>query len=312
MSTALDAPGRLEFAALGTTALLVVTAPDRMSQAEAVLRAELAAIDEACSRFRADSEISRLHLAAGRAVTVGPLRGEALAAAFRAAELTGGLVDPTVGAAVCVLGYDCDFAAIPSDRPGPPPPRPAPGWRRLKWNPAHPGLLLPRGVSLDLGAIAKALAADRAARHAANAAGCGVLVGLGGDIAMAGVAPDGGWRVAVADDHRNALHQPAQTISMSTGGLATSSTVTRTWLRGRDRHHHIVDPRTGANPDSAWRTVSVSAASCVDANTASTAAIVLGDAAPGWLAGLGLPARMVTKDGQVHTTGGWPDLEDGG
>ena len=319
MSAALTLPGRLELAALGTSALLLVTDPARLDRGAAVLRAELAEIDRACSRFRPDSEITKLHRAAGRPVTVSPLLAEAIDAALRAAELTGGLVDPTVGAAVRALGSDRDFAQVRAmqERRGAgnglpeAPARPAPGWWRVHWDRDSREVLLPRGVTLDLGATAKALAADRAAHRAAEATGRGVLVGLGGDLGLAGTPPDGGWRVAVADDHRHAMHSPAQTISVTSGGLATSSTVARAWRhRGRLRHH-IVDPRTGDNPAPLWRTVSVAAGSCVDANIASTAAIVLGRAATDWLVRRGMPARLVTEDGQVVHTAGWPLTEEG-
>ena len=325
MSATLTRPGRLELSALGTSALLLVTDPARLDHAAVVLRAELAEIDQACSRFRGDSEISQLHQAAGGPVTVGPLLAEALGTALRAAELTGGLVDPTVGAAVRALGYDRDFAEIraadqraarSASVAGQPSTigvrtrrRPAPGWWRLRWDPARREVLLPRGVLLDLGATAKALAADRIAGRAARAARCGVLVSLGGDIAVAGPPPVDGWRVAVADDHRSALDQPAQTVAIVAGGLATSSTVARSWRRGQRVCHHIVDPRTGDNPAPIWRTVTVAAASCVDANTASTAAVILGAAAPDWLSRRGLPARLVTPTGQVVHTAGWPVSE---
>jgi len=319
VNAALTVPGRLELAALGTSALLLVTDPGRLDRAAAVLRAELAAIDLACSRFRPDSEITKLHRAAGRPVTVGPLLAEAIDAALRAAELTGGLVDPTVGAAVRALGYDRDFAQVRAmqERRGTGdglpevPARPAPGWWRVHFDRDSREVLLPRGVTLDLGATAKALAADRAAHRAAEATGRGVLVGLGGDLGLAGTPPDGGWRVAVADDHRHAMDSPAQTISVTSGGLATSSTVARAWQHRGRRRHHIVDPRTGDNPAPLWRTVSVAAGSCVDANTASTAAIVLGRAATDWLVRRGMPARLVTEDGQVVHTAGWPLTEEG-
>ncbi|MDT7640365.1 MAG: FAD:protein transferase [Pseudonocardiales bacterium] len=329
MNGALTLPGRFELTALGTSALLLVTQPRLLDRAAEVLRRELAEIDRVCSRFRTDSEITKLHRAAGRTVIVSPLLAEALDAALRAAAITGGLVDPTVGAAVRALGYDRDFAqvqALESRRGadgggvdgrgsgGSAPmeePRPAPGWWRLHWDPAARELLLPRGVSLDLGATAKALAADRAARRAAEVTGCGVLVGLGGDLGMAGAPPEGGWRVAGAADHRDALDSPAQTNSVASGGLATSSTVARAWRHGGRRRHHIVDPRTGDNPAPLWRTVSVAAGSCMDANIASTAAIVLGGVAPDWLASRGLPARLVTETGQVVHTAGWPMTEEG-
>jgi thiamine biosynthesis lipoprotein len=134
-----------------------------------------------------------------------------------------------------------------------------------------------------------------------------VLVSLGGDVRVAGPAPEDGWRIAVGDDHERALVDPELVVSITAGGLATSSTTRRAWRRAGRTVHHIVDPRTGDVPASRWRTVSVAAATCVDANTASTAAVVLGDAAPGWLADRRLPARLVDLDGAVITTAGWPE-----
>jgi FAD:protein FMN transferase len=302
--TAACTPARIVVTALGTTALLAVAEPDALDAAERVLRAELAAIDAACSRFRPDSEISRLPL--GTATPVSPLLAEALGVALRAAEQTDGLVDPTVGHAVRALGYDRDFASIDPDGADPlPAPQAAPGWWRVGWDGAT--VVLPRGVALDLGATAKALSADRIATRAAAATDAGVLVSLGGDVRVAGPAPADGWRIAVGDDHERALVDPELVVSITAGGLATSSTTRRAWRRGGRTVHHIVDPRTGDVPASRWRTVSVAAATCVDANTASTAAVVLGDAAPGWLADRRLPARLVDLDGAVITTAGWPE-----
>jgi thiamine biosynthesis lipoprotein len=302
--TRTSTPARIVVTALGTTALLAVAEPDALAAAERVLRAELAAIDAACSRFRPDSEISRLPL--GTATPVSPLLAEALGVALRAAEQTDGLVDPTVGHAVRALGYDRDFASIDPDGADPlPAPQAAPGWWRVGWDGA--AVVLPRGVALDLGATAKALSADRIATRAAAVTGAGVLVSLGGDVRVAGPAPADGWRIAVGDDHERALVDPELVVSITAGGLATSSTARRAWRRGGRTVHHIVDPRTGDVPASRWRTVSVAAATCVDANTASTAAVVLGDAAPGWLADRRLPARLVDLDGAVITTAGWPE-----
>jgi thiamine biosynthesis lipoprotein len=296
---------RVELTALGTTAGLVVTEPRALDRAEQVLRRELAAVDEACSRFRADSEIARLHERAGSPVAVGPLLAEALTVALRAAALTDGLVDPTVGDAVLALGYDRDFDAVAADHPDPAgPARPAPGWWRLNWNPATRQVLLPRGVTLDLGATAKAMAVDRIAVRAAQRAGCGVLVSIGGDIRAIGPAPDGGWRVGVGDDH--AQPEPDVTVTITGGGLATSGTTRRNWRRAGRPVHHIVDPHTGDVAAPGWRTATVAAATCVDANIASTASIVMGATAPGWLAERLLPARLVTDSGQVTTTAGWP------
>jgi thiamine biosynthesis lipoprotein len=289
--------------ALGTRAGLVVSEPRALAPARRAVEAELEAIDLACSRFRDDSDLSRLNARSGGATRVGPRLLEAIGVALRAAALTGGIVDPTVGHALILAGYDRDFAQI-----GDAPPTLAAawvaGWRAISVDPARGTVRVPRGVRLDLGATAKALAADRAAAAAAAAApGAGVLVNLGGDIAVAGPAPAGGWAVRVADDHQAPPDAPGQSLGLGGGGLATSSTTVRRW--GSDAHH-IVDPRTGLPAVSPWRTVSVAAATCVDANVASTAAIVLGDAAPAWLAARALPARLVDHDGRAHAVAGWP------
>jgi FAD:protein FMN transferase len=294
----------VRWSALGTTAELVVSDPAALSPAHRAVVAELAAIDRACSRFRPDSELVRLNAAAGRTVAVGPLLGEALDVALDAARRSGGAVDPTVGAALVAVGYDADFAALPADGPAIVA-RPAPGWRTIRRDRAAGTVTLVPGVQVDLGATAKALAADRAARAAAEAAGgAGVLVSLGGDVAIAGPPPGDGWAVGVADDHRDA--RPAATVLLREGALATSSVTQRRWRRGGRTLHHILDPRTGAPVAPVWRTVSVAADSCVAANTASTAAIVWGARARRRLARAGIHARLVSLDGSVATTGGWP------
>lgn len=299
-------PARVSFPALGTTAVLLTVDPARSDVALAALRAELAAVDTACSRFRPDSELSRANAAAARGpVPVSALLADALDVALRAAALTGGAVDPTVGPALVALGYDRTFADVA--RNGPPPVlRPAAGWWTVGWDPALRLLRLPAGTTLDLGATAKALAADRAARRAARAAGCGVLVNLGGDLSAAGHPPPGGWRIAMADDHAAPAAGRPPLITVHRGGLATSGVAVRSWTRGGRARHHIVDPVTGDSARAVWRTVSVAAADCVDANTASTAAVVLGERAVEWLRGTGLPARLVGADGAVHHLGGWP------
>jgi FAD:protein FMN transferase len=183
--------------------------------------------------------------------------------------------------------------------------RPEP-WRAIELWDDPPRVRLPVGISVDLGATAKALAADRAARAAHQAGEVGVLVALGGDIATCGRPPHGGWSVHVTDDHRDGPTAPGQTISIQSGGLATSSITARRWLHGGRAMHHILDPRDAEPVRATWRTASVAAATCLDANIASTAAIVLGEQAQSWLAEQGLPARLVAVDGTVVIQGGWP------
>jgi thiamine biosynthesis lipoprotein len=167
-------------------------------------------------------------------------------------------------------------------------------------------VLVPGGYTIDLGATAKAWCADRAARAAAAATGAGVLVGLGGDLSIDGPAPVDGWPVQLAADHAALLDPAAPSVALAGGGLATSGTAVRRWTRGARQLHHILDPRTGLPAESCWRTASVAAATCADANIASTAAIILGPSAPAWLAARGLPARLVGEDGHVEHVGAWP------
>ncbi|MGH7733651.1 MAG: FAD:protein FMN transferase, partial [Gemmatimonadales bacterium] len=243
-------------------------------------------------------------------VEVSPLLAEAIAVALRAARMTDGDVDPTVADAMSALGYDRDFSLLPAV--GPPvrlAVRAVPGWRQVRLDEQARLLTLPRGVHLDLGATAKAWAADRAASRLAGTLGCGVLVGLGGDISVAGPAPEGGWRVRVQDitgRPEDPPEGPAAVVAIRVGGLATSSTTARRWRRGGDVLHHILDPRTGLPAEPVWRTVSVAADSCADANAASTAAVIRGRRALGWLAQLALPARLVDATGVVFTVAGWP------
>jgi len=173
-----------------------------------------------------------------------------------------------------------------------------------------PVVSIPAGTHLDLGATAKALAADRAAAAAAAVAGCGVLVNLGGDLACAGPAPPAGWPVRIAEDHAAAAGADDQLITVAGGGLATSSSTVRRWRRAGREQHHLVDPRTGRPARSPFRTVTVAAATCVDANTASTATLVAGDDGFEWILRTSLPARVVRHDGTVCAVNGWPAAAD--
>jgi len=295
----------ITFPALGTTATLCVTDSARLDQALSELERELLAIDAACSRFRPDSELVALNAAAGAPFATSPLLCEAIEVALRGSGATGGLVDPTVGRSLRLAGYDRTLELVRA-RVRAPRFASVTGWRRIELDRERRLVRIPRGVELDLGATAKALAADRAAAAAASVAGCGVLVSLGGDIALGGEPPPGGWSVHVADDHAARLDSPGPTVAIGSGGLASSGTTVRRWRAGAAVLHHIVDPRTGRPAVTPWRTVSVAARSCVDANVASTAAIVLGEEAPAWLERLGLPARLVSAAGVVEAVAGWP------
>ena len=299
-----------DWRALGTWIRIVVTEPGRLGEARSILESDLAELDEACSRFRADSELCRLERSAGQWAAISPLLTAAISVALGAAAVTGGDLDPTVGSAMRELGYDRTFDHVP---PTGPPVRMGirrwPSWQRIRFDPQNRRIMLPPGIGLDLGATAKAWAADRAAAKLAAALGCGVLVSLGGDIAIAGELPAGGWRVRVQDVTSPPLDLrsgPGCTVVLHGGGLATSSTVARRWQRGGDVLHHILDPRTGLPAAAVWRTVSVVARSALDANIASTVAVIRGYGARRWLGDRGVAARLVSEAGAVETLGGWP------
>ncbi len=300
-------PAIYRTSAWSTRVDLLVTDPDVVVEAARLLQIILDRIDAVASRFRSDSEVCRLQQSAdGRTPTaVSADLSEAVAIALRAARLTGGTVDPTVGVALCRIGYDRDFSLMESDISSDgTDPEPVVGWRSVLLDTVGSTITMPAGTLLDLGATAKAWAADRAAREIAFRLGCGSLVSLGGDVSVAGATPVAGFCVGVADvcGHPD----PLATVSIDSGGLATSGVGRRHWTLDGRPAHHLIDPATGRSVASPWRTVSVAAGSCVDANTASTAAMIMGEDAVAWLDDAGLPARLVRTDGTVMTLAGWP------
>jgi thiamine biosynthesis lipoprotein ApbE len=299
--------------ALGGSLRVVVTGEVDVRVAKTAIDELLRAIDIAASRFRDDSELSRLNATAGKEVVISPLLSRLLAAALRGARVTGGAVDPTVGTAIKLAGYETDFTQVPAD--GSPITLTVsriPGWRAIQFDEASRTVRVPAGVEIDLGATAKALAADMAVAAALKAMGAGgVLVSLGGDIAVAGDTPPDGWPIQASEDSGAPIERGEETISIRSGGIATSSTTVRRWTRGGIVLHHIIDPATGLPTTGPWRTATVVAGTCVDANIASTAAIVMGTAAIAWLEANRLPARLVDREGAVHRMSGWPEPVDG-
>jgi thiamine biosynthesis lipoprotein ApbE len=299
-----------DWRAIGTGVRLVVNDGDLAAARVAVERV-LDEVDRVYSRFRPDSELVALNAARGTRVRVSPLLARAIEGSLEAARRTGGAVDPTVGRALRITGYDADFDLIAgTSRPIELRLAPVPGWSVIAFDAAARTVRVPSDVELDLGSTGKGLASDLCAAAALADAGpdAGVLVSLGGDVATAGRAPEGGWRILMSEDSRADADGPGEVVAIEHGALATSSTTVRRWSTSEGvTAHHIVDPRTGLPADTAWRTATVVAETCEAANAASTAAIVLGHAAPDWLASVGLPARLVAQDGSVVRLGGWPE-----
>ena len=296
--------GTRNWSAWSCTVRLVIEDERHLDAACAELAAILDRVDMAASRFRADSALSYANAHRGLPVAIPRVLLDLVDAALSAADQTGGAVDPTVGANVIAAGYDRDIdslaAAGPAIQTAPAPV----GWRRVRLDRTAGLLTVPVGTALDLGATAKAYTADYAARTLFQRFGSAVLVEIGGDVGTAGHQTDG-WAIRVAEAEGGA----GQTVVLHGGGIATSTTTIRTWTRGGHRLHHIIDPATGAPAPGCWRTVTVAASSALQANTASTAAIVLGSAAEAWLEARGLAARLIDQNGRVTTTIGWPAPE---
>ncbi|WP_230329975.1 FAD:protein FMN transferase [Nocardia aurantiaca] len=275
------------FDAIGTTATVVCTDPRDLRWATELVRARLAELDRAASRFRDDSELAlinarsaelaRTDRSARLRISVGATLGSCLRAAARTERLTAGLVCATVGAALMACGYD-DLAAVRACvdtlPTGPTPVIPA--HHQLKFDESHREVSIPAGTMLDLGASAKAWAADSIASELAVTGSGGYLVDLGGDLAVAGAAPSRGWAIGVRD-WNNVV---AQVVCSAGQAFATSSTRLRTWVQHGIDRHHIIDPRTGRPAHSRWAQVTCAGPDVVRANAASTAAVILDEHAP--------------------------------
>ncbi|GGF18474.1 FAD:protein FMN transferase [Williamsia phyllosphaerae] len=290
----------------GLEASLTVTDPHRLGEARSIVDTIVADVDRACSRSRPDAELYGRSIRRGRPTRISPALCTLVDAALDAARASDGAVDPTVGRALVSLGRNRHLATE-SGRPE----QAAHADGTLHVGPAdhtvirrHGDMLVvPEGITLDLDATAKAVAADLAADVIADEIGCGVMVDLGGDIAARGETPVGGWQVTIDDGP----DEPRTQIALQGDcAVATSSTLHPRWRhRGRSMHH-IIDPATGLPAEERWRTVTVVAGRCVDANTVSTACIVKGAAGADWVAATGLPARLVAADRSIIGCNGWP------
>jgi thiamine biosynthesis lipoprotein len=295
----------------GTSARLVVTDAVALTRARRIADRILLDVELACSRFRDDSELRAIGGRASAGVVVSDMLAALVERALDAARQTRGDVDPTLGGVLDGLGYDREVRMLPHTQHGTEAsfsmsvatPR-EPGWTRISLEGRI--LRVPDDLRLDLGATAKAVAADLCATAIADELHCGALVSLGGDIATAGRTRGDGWQVTV----RDLPHDPASTITLGDGfAVATSSTQKRRWIHDGRQVHHILDPRLGLPVPPVWRSVTVAAEHCLRANTLSTAAVVKGRRAVEWLAAQGTPARLVDTHGTVTHVGGWPDSE---
>jgi FAD:protein FMN transferase len=284
------------------TVRLTVDDPVVLGAAAGALKALMDRVDKAASRFRPDSELSAVNTRAGSMVPVSRLLVDLVDVSLVAASMSGGAVDPTVGAAVAAAGYDSDIEIVRTRLPKPTGvASPAPGWQQVRLNRKVAMVGIPTGTSLDLGATAKAWTADRAAVVLSKRHGCAVLVEIGGDLRAAGT-PAEPWAIRVAEREG----EQGVAVTLAHGGLTTSTRTARSWLTPTGHAHHVIDPRTGRPADGRWRTASVWAPTAVRANTFSTALVATGEAALGRLTLAGHPARLIAGDGEITELSGWP------
>lgn len=298
--------GSRSWTALGMRVEVLTQDPAVLPAACTAVQQVLAEVDATLSRFRCDSELARVNQSAGHRVRVSPLFGGVLMAALRGARRTGGAVDPTIGGALRRLGYDRDFDLLAPRAPIVLRVERVPGWQTIEFDPLGLTLRTPAGVELDLSCTGKAVAVDLAAEAAQAAAGCGVLVGIGGDLRCLGPLPDEGWQVLACEDSRDGPVGPGQAIAVWGGALATSSITVRRWRRGDQTLHHLVDPATGRPAEGPLRTATVAGPTCVDANLLATWALIRGDEALAWFRAHSVPARLVRREGTLLYLGGWP------
>lgn len=290
------------FRAMGSDVHLLV--PDGVAgEAAGAVEHLFATWEAVLSRFRPESELSRLNARAGVPVGVGPILLAAVEASLEAARATGGLFDPTLGHELVRLGYDRSFEEI-GTRPAAAGRRPRGGgaWRAMVVDRSAGVVTVPPGCALDLGGIAKGMAVDASLELLGSLGIETALVSAGGDLAVRGLPPGRrAWDVLVGGDPSGPV------VPLVRGALATSGTTRRRWRQGDVARHHLVDPATGEPSLSELREVTVAAGTCRIAEVGATAAFVAGPrVGPELLDRLGLAGLLVTGDGGQIRVGRWP------
>jgi thiamine biosynthesis lipoprotein len=253
---------------------------------------EVHRLEHVFSRFRPDSELSRLN-AARRAIVSRELF-DVVEAALVARELTGGRFDPTVHNALVAAGYDRTFDAVGSAAAAQPPA----SCCGAVWTDAEARHVeLAAGVRLDLGGIAKGYIVDRLCDLIEPCGPC--LVNAGGDLAVRGLHAGEPWPVAVE------LAGGSMVVTVAEGALATSGVDRRRWIQGGAEQHHLIDPRTSRPAETDLLRVTVAAATAIEAEVWAKALLLAGEtAAAAEAAALELPCVLVTADGRVRLEGG--------
>lgn len=288
---------------MGTTAHVVVDGAGRELVDLAV--EQLATLEARWSRFRNDSELSRLNTADGRPTVVHHHTTMLVERSVWSWRRTSGRFDPTVLDALEAAGYSTGFEELPETTPSPTG-VPSPGCQCIQVDPALDLVQLPPGVRLDPGGIGKGLAADLVAVSLVDQGATGAMVSVGGDLRVAGEPPTDGWELEI--DHHVA---PPARVNLRAGALATSSVLRRRWATEDGPAHHVIDPRTGRPTDGAVVACSVLAGEAWWAEALATALLVDGgDPVSSDLRALldaDAGALLTTVDGAQHTLGAFGD-----
>jgi len=292
---------------MGCTCELTLVGGDENLLHEACFR--VAELESRWSRFRDDSEITRLNHRGGRATALSDDSYLLVDHAVTAWHWTQGRYDPTVLHALEAAGYDRTFEHLPAARPTSHPSRPAPGCAGISLDPQLRAVTLPEGVGFDPGGIGKGLAADLVVDLVLAGGAAGACVSLGGDGRVAGEPPPSGWRIGVASPY--STDELLTVVCLSNHGIATSSKMIRRWTVGDCERHHLLDPRSGESTDNPLDSVTVIAADAWIAEVLTKAAFVAGPDDGAWLvAELGAAGLLVAGLDHMVTSGPFTTFVD--
>jgi thiamine biosynthesis lipoprotein len=286
------------------TEISVLAPLERIEPAEKAVRALFDEWESALSRFRPESELTRLNARAGRPIAVSSLLNDEVASALAGARATRGAFDPTLLPDLVRLGYDRTFADLPADASASRrPPFFGGQWHGIRLDSDRRRILLPPGAALDVGGVAKGMAVDAALDRIEIELGIGTaLVDAGGDLAVRGLPPgQKTWQVAIEGT--------AIPVALRHGALATSGSGRRRWLQGGVQRHHLIDPRTGEPAASGLSSVTVAAATCRQAEVGATAVFVLGATEGTALLERHDLAGLLVGSRGIETVGRWPQQQ---
>jgi thiamine biosynthesis lipoprotein len=281
------------FRAMGTSVRLIADAssdPRAFERAARAVELTFAREEFRFSRFRGDSELTRVNARAGRWTKVSAGFATLLAYSLDAAASSDGLFDPTVLPALIAAGYDRDFdELIAGARDALHPSEPCGRWPDIELD--GDLVRLPVGVGLDFGGIAKGWTVDLAAHDAVAQGLRWAIVNAGGDLRIVGTPPLDGFQIGIDDPEMPG--EEVTRVRVDRGALATSSVTARAWGPGR---HHLIDPRTGLPADTGVLQASVWAETCAEAEIRSKWSLLTGLASLDHVTGV-----LVTADGRVVT-----------